>query len=59
MANINFSEDSFEEFLLWGIEDKKKETLNKVSFCLKIRLAVLAPTQQKSGSSPLFILYSE
>lgn len=23
MASINFSEDSFEEFLLWGNEDKK------------------------------------
>lgn len=23
MANISFSEDSFEEFLLWGVEDKK------------------------------------
>lgn len=23
MANIRFSEDSFEEFLSWGIEDKK------------------------------------
>ena len=49
MANISFSEDSFEEFLLWGIEDKK--TQKKIKDLIKESLRT--PFKGKGKPEPL------
>ena len=49
MANISFSEDSFEEFLLWGIEDKN--TQKKIKDLIKESLRT--PFKGKGKPEPL------
>ena len=49
MANISFSEDSFEEFLSWGNEDKK--TQKKIKQLIKE--ALRTPFNGKGKPEPL------